>query len=85
MFWNRISGIYDFVENTFNGKVNRDIAVVDKLGEKGVAMDAIEQYVNTLNDCEFERYAPSGLARPLQDMYTRAAEAIEQMENNIKN
>lgn len=26
MFWNRISGIYDFVENTFNGKVNRDIA-----------------------------------------------------------
>ena len=59
--------------------------VVDKLGEKGVAMEAIEQCVNTLNDCEFERYAPSGLARPLQDMYTRAAEAIEQMENNIKN
>ena len=59
--------------------------VVDKLGEKSVAMDAIEQCVNTLNDCEFERYAPSGLARPLQDMYTRAAEAIEQMENNIKN
>jgi ubiquinone/menaquinone biosynthesis C-methylase UbiE len=26
MFWNRISGIYDFVENTFNGKVNKDIA-----------------------------------------------------------
>ena len=26
MFWNRISGIYDFVENTFNGKVNRNIA-----------------------------------------------------------
>lgn len=25
MFWNRISGIYDFVENTFNGKANRDI------------------------------------------------------------
>jgi len=26
MFWNTISGIYDFVENTFNGKVNKDIA-----------------------------------------------------------
>ena len=25
MFWNVISGIYDFVENTFNGKVNRNI------------------------------------------------------------
>ena len=25
MFWNTISGIYDFVENTFNGKVNKDI------------------------------------------------------------
>ncbi|MBP5136986.1 MAG: class I SAM-dependent methyltransferase [Paludibacteraceae bacterium] len=25
MFWNKISGIYDFVENTFNGKVNREI------------------------------------------------------------
>lgn len=59
--------------------------VVDKLGDKGVSMDAVEPFVNTLNDCEFERYAPSGLARPLQDMYTRAAEAIEQMENNIKN
>lgn len=59
--------------------------VVEKLGDKGVSMDAVEPFVNTLNDCEFERYAPSGLARPLQDMYTRAAEAIEQMENNIKN
>ena len=59
--------------------------VVDKLGDKGVPMDTVEPFVNTLNDCEFERYAPSGLARPLQDMYTRAAEAIEQMENNIKN
>lgn len=59
--------------------------VVDKLGDKGVSMDAVEPFVNTLNDCEFERYAPSGLARPLQDMYTRAAEVIEQMENNIKN
>lgn len=59
--------------------------VVDKLGDKGVSMDAVKPFVNTLNDCEFERYAPSGLARPLQDMYTRAAEAIEQMENNIKN
>ena len=26
MFWNTISGVYDLVENTFNGKVNRDIA-----------------------------------------------------------
>lgn len=59
--------------------------VVEKLGDKGVSKDAVEPFVNTLNDCEFERYAPSGLARPLQDMYTRAAEAIEQMENNIKN
>ena len=59
--------------------------VVEKLSDKGVSMDAVEPFVNTLNDCEFERYAPSGLARPLQDMYTRAAEAIEQMENNIKN
>ncbi len=59
--------------------------VVDKLGDKGVSKDAVEPFVSTLNDCEFERYAPSGLARPLQDMYTRAAEAIEQMENNIKN
>ena len=25
MFWNTISGIYDFVENTFNGKVNKNI------------------------------------------------------------
>lgn len=25
MFWNKISGIYDFVENAFNGKVNKEI------------------------------------------------------------
>ena len=25
MFWNTIAGVYDLVENTFNGKVNRDI------------------------------------------------------------
>ena len=58
--------------------------VVDKLADKNVPTDTIEKYVGTLNDCEFERYAPSGVARQLQDMYTKAAEAIEQMENNIK-
>lgn len=25
MFWNKISGVYDFVENIFNGKVNKEI------------------------------------------------------------
>lgn len=25
MFWNKISGVYDFVENAFNGKVNKEI------------------------------------------------------------
>ena len=58
--------------------------VVEKLANKGIDMDSIQKYINTLNDCEFERYVASGMARPLQDMYTQAAETIEQMENTFK-
>jgi hypothetical protein len=37
-----------------------------------------------LDTCEFEHYAPESLSHPLNEIYSKAAEAIENMENNIK-
>lgn len=41
MFWNRISGIYDLIENTFNGKVNRDAVqyVASLVGSEDIVLE----------------------------------------------
>ncbi|MCR5453860.1 MAG: BatD family protein [Bacteroidales bacterium] len=58
--------------------------VQEKLAEKDIDPAVTQKFIDTLDTCEFEHYAPESAAHPLSEMYTMAAEAIEQMETTIK-
>jgi len=54
------------------------------LEKKNVDKESIEQLMKVLNDCEFARYAPAGIAGSLSDIYAEASKLIQNMENVIK-
>lgn len=58
--------------------------VQDKFSEKEIDPDVTKKFIDTLDTCEFEHYAPESASHPLNEVYTMAAEAIEQMETSIK-
>lgn len=64
-------------------KLSRD-NVSEKLTEKGIEQPVIQKFMDVLDTCEFEHYAPESMSHPLDEVYTMAAEAIETMESSIK-
>jgi hypothetical protein len=58
--------------------------VQDKFSEKEIDPEVTKKFIETLDTCEFEHYAPESASHPLSEVYTMAAEAIEQMETSIK-
>lgn len=70
--------------NLTNEHLNKDNLRM-KLQEKGVAEELIEDFLHTIADCEFARYA--GGADPSQsmdDIYAKAASLITHIENQLK-
>ncbi len=58
--------------------------VQEKLAEKQIDPAVTQKFIETLDTCEFEHYAPEAMSHSLDEVYTMAAEAIEQMETSIK-
>lgn len=55
-----------------------------ELTEKGVNADAIKQFTDILNACEFARYAPNSGQQEMGNLYAEAIEAISNLEDIIK-
>ena len=55
-----------------------------ELTEKGVNADAIKQFTDILNTCEFARYAPNSGQQEMGILYAEAIEAISNLEDIIK-
>ena len=55
-------------------------AVRNKLIDKGMSEEDITQFTNTLNDCEYARFAPGDKAEMMNQMYEQAREFITRME-----
>ncbi|MBP5682399.1 MAG: protein BatD [Bacteroidales bacterium] len=58
--------------------------VQEKFAEKQIDSSVTQKFIDVLDTCEFEHYAPESAAHPLSEVYTMAAEAIEQMESSFK-
>jgi len=63
--------------------LNRD-NVQENLAQKNIDQAVTDKFINVLDTCEFEHYAPESMSHSLQEVYDMAAEAIEQMETSIK-
>lgn len=55
-----------------------------ELSLKGVNTDAIKQFTDILNTCEFARYAPNSGQQEMGNLYSEAIEAISNLEDIIK-
>ena len=81
---------YDEVLRALNGYLSDRFAIPQSqlnkdtlahvLGEKGVAQESIDQLLQTLNDCEFARYAPGDPQQSMATTYQAAINLISQLE-----
>ena len=46
--------------------------------------ELIKDFIGTLNECEFARYAPGNQNEAMDKVYSSAVEVISKMENSIK-
>jgi tetratricopeptide (TPR) repeat protein len=58
--------------------------ISDRLRQRNVDQQAISQFIDALEECEFERYAPGDSQGNMNKVYQKAVSAIEQIEQNMK-
>lgn len=58
--------------------------IEDELTKYGVAPELIKDFIGTLNECEFARYAPGNQSEAMDKVYSSVVEVISKMENSIK-
>lgn len=59
-------------------------AAINKLKEKNVQEELINNLITTLDNCEFARFAPTSTLLSLEDIYNRAIQIITSLEQQIK-
>ncbi|MDO8898939.1 MAG: protein BatD, partial [Bacteroidales bacterium] len=54
------------------------------LKEKNAAVELVEQFILTLNNCEYARFAPGDVNKKMDDLYQQGIEVITKAERLIK-
>lgn len=58
--------------------------ISQRLSERGVEDDTIRRFINALDECEFERYAPGDVKGNMNKTFEAAMTAIMQIEETMK-
>ncbi len=58
--------------------------IEEKLAARNVGDVLIREFIDTLNECEFARYAPGSQSEAMDKVYTSAVDVIGNLENSIK-
>ena len=58
--------------------------VTDKLKMANAKPEIIEQFIDTLNSCEFARFAPGDPSDNMKQIYDKAAVIIIQIEKELR-
>ncbi len=78
--------LWGYISDKFHiplGQLSLDTAY-QKLSERNMAEDSIKEFIDTLNDCEYVRFAPSSDITP-EKMYERTFNFITKIEQELKN
>ena len=65
------------------GELSKD-NVRGKLTDRNISETLITQFLTTLDDCEFARFAPGDPAATMDKIYASAEEVINKMEGELK-
>jgi len=81
-----LRALWGYVSDKLNIPVSRlsKDNVEEELKNHGVGDDEVKQFIDTLNDCEFARYAPGDAAQAMDKIYNLSLDVISKMENSIK-
>ena len=83
-----LSALWLYLSDKLNlslSALNKDNAA-EKMEKHSVEKSLSDEFLTLLNNCEFERYAPSSdLSAAMSKIYENAIRVIEKLENNIKN
>ncbi len=58
--------------------------IEEELSKHQVSEELIKDFIGTLNECEFARYAPGNQNEAMDKVYSSAIDVISKMENSIK-
>lgn len=86
MFYEEVfKALYDYISYKLNiekSHLNKE-SIKERLIEKQVSSESIQKLIETIDQCEFARFAPSA-AMPMQDLYNQAESCINKLEEEIK-
>ncbi len=66
------------VENLSRENINQ------RLSERGVGQAVIDRFIEALDECEYERYAPGDITGNMNKTFEAAMDAITQIDNTMK-
>jgi hypothetical protein len=58
--------------------------IEEELVKYNVSKELIHTFIETMNECEFARYAPGNQNEAMDKVYASAIDVISKMENSIK-
>lgn len=81
-----LKALWGYISDKLNIPVSRlsKDNVEEELRNYGVDDALIKEFINTLNDCEFARFAPGDDNQAMDKVYSASLEVISKMENSIK-
>ena len=81
-----LKALWGYISDKLNipvSKLSKD-NIEEDLTKYGVSPECIKEFIETLNECEFARYAPGDQSEAMDKVYSSAIEVISKMENSIK-
>ena len=81
-----LKALWGYISDKLNipvSKLSKD-NIEEKLNKYGVYEELITEFIGTLNECEFARYAPGNPNEAMDKVYSSAINVISKMENSIK-
>lgn len=86
-FYNETSAaLWGYISDKFNIPL-ADLSmenVESKLASRNVNEETIRAFIDTLNNCEFARFAPGNKAENMEQVYQQALETISRIERELK-
>jgi len=87
LFWSEISNaLWGYMSDKFN--IPRSTLSMDSVNEalqaKNVNETLIKQFISTLNNCEFARFAPGNKSQLMDQLYKEAIEVITRTEQELR-
>lgn len=81
-----LKALWGYISDKLNipvSQLSKD-SIETRLSDRGVSEELMKEFIGTLNECEFARYAPGDESEAMDKVYNAAVEIISKMENSIK-